>query len=240
MASSNPTASSSSSSYASTSTTSTSASSSNPTFNPNAKSKSKSSDASQYQSQSHSISPPPGPHPTVKVRRVPWATHALRQLKLVLPGALITYYLGTFHDFWSILQGTSGGALARCVGSMFYAVISRINFSFVRCDRFSGWAASGLALLTIGLFLYMLFLPWITGEEPNYQAWRESGLLSSIIPLLTGSIVIGWLLAVSTLGQWSPIGYVKGTIGVSAFYALTFGLLGLIPVPRITSRSKAH
>ena len=169
MASSNPTASSSSSSYASTSTTSTSASSSNPTFNPNVKSKSKSSDASQYQSQSHSISPPPGPHPTVKVRRVPWATHALRQLKLVLPGALITYYLGTFHDFWSILQGTSGGALARCVGSMFYAVISRINLSFVRCDRFSGWAASGLALLTIGLFLYMLFLPWITGEEPNVR-----------------------------------------------------------------------
>ncbi|KAF8910618.1 hypothetical protein CPB84DRAFT_1764148 [Gymnopilus junonius] len=134
----------------------------------------------------------------------------MRQLKLVLPGVAITYYLGTFHDFWSILQGTSGGSFA----------------------RLSGWAASGLALLTIGLFLYMLFLPWITGEEPNVRnisSWRESGMLSSVIPLLTGSSC-GWLLAVGTLGQWSPL--------VSAFYALTFGLLGLIPVPRVTGRRK--
>jgi hypothetical protein len=71
--------------------------------------------------------------------------------------------------------------------------------------------------------------------------------------MLTISIVVGWLLSVSTLGQWSHLGYVKGSVGgmcyplniflicvtdpflVSAFYALTFGLLGLIPVPK-TSR----
>jgi len=203
MATSNQTASSSSSIYASTSTIS------NEEKSNNSNSNSKSTDVTAHPSEST-----PGVPSTVKmkVRRVPWTQHALRQLKLVLPGAVITYYLGTFHDFWNILQGTSGGALA----------------------RLSGWAASGLALMTIGLFLYMLFIPWITGEEPNYQAWRESGMLSSVIPLLTASIVIGWLLAVSTLGQWSPLGYVKGTIGVSAFYALTFGLLGLIPVPRVS------
>jgi len=47
-----------------------------------------------------------------KVRHVPWTEHTLRQLKLVLPGAAITYYLGTLNDFWGILQGT-GGAWAR-------------------------------------------------------------------------------------------------------------------------------
>ena len=33
------------------------------------------------------------------------------------------------------------------------------------------------------------------------------------LQVLTGSIVMGWLLAVTTLGQWSSLGYVKGTIG---------------------------
>ncbi|KDR76188.1 hypothetical protein GALMADRAFT_247417 [Galerina marginata CBS 339.88] len=148
-------------------------------------------------------------------RHVPWTKHAVRQVKLVVPGAAVTYYLGTLDDFWKILHG-SGGSWA----------------------WFTGWGASGLAFVTIALFLYVLLMPWMTGEEPNYQSWRESGILSSVIPVLTGSIVIGWLLAVSTLGQWSSLGYLKGTIGVSALYAMTFGLLGLIPVPRVTSSRK--
>ncbi|KAH9481733.1 hypothetical protein JR316_0006260 [Psilocybe cubensis] len=148
-----------------------------------------------------------------KVRHVPWTEHTLRQLKLVLPGAAITYYLGTLNDFWGIIEGNGG----------FWA-------------RLAGFGASGLGFLTVTLFLYVLLTPWLTGEEPDYQTWRESGILSSVIPVLTGSIVVGWLLAVSTLGQWSPMGYVKGTIGVSAFYALTFGLLGLIPVPKASRK----
>ncbi|KAJ3506640.1 hypothetical protein NLJ89_g6757 [Agrocybe chaxingu] len=148
-------------------------------------------------------------------RHVPWTQHALRQLKLVLPGAVITYYLGTPNDFWSVLQGSGG----------FWA-------------QTTAFAASCLGLTTIGLFLYVLIMPWLTGEEPNYQTWRDSGVLSSVIPLLTSSIVVGWLLAVGTLGHWSRSGYVKGTIGVSAFYALTFGLLGLVPVPKARQKTK--
>ncbi|KIM39878.1 hypothetical protein M413DRAFT_74122 [Hebeloma cylindrosporum] len=149
------------------------------------------------------------------MRHVPWMQHTLRQLKLVLPGTFITYYLGTLHNFWTILQGAGGS----------WALIA-------------GLGASGLGFTTIVLFLYVLLMPWITGEEPNYQTWRESGTLASVIPVLTGSIVMGWLLAVTTLGQWSSLGYVRGTIGVSAFYALTFGLLGLIPVPRASRKRK--
>ncbi|KAF9048734.1 hypothetical protein BJ165DRAFT_1526153 [Panaeolus papilionaceus] len=152
---------------------------------------------------------------SIKRKPVPWTTHTIRQLKLVLPGWAITYYLGTLNNFWDILQG-NGGSWAQT----------------------AALASSGLGITTVGLFIYVLLIPWLTGEEPNYQTWRDSGVLSSVIPILTGSIVFGWLLSVSTMGQFSNLGYIKGTIGVSAFYALTFGILGLIPVPRVTRKTK--
>jgi len=49
-----------------------------------------------------------------KMRDVPWAQHALRQLKLLVPGAAMTYYLGTLDEFWDILHG-NGGSLAQSV-----------------------------------------------------------------------------------------------------------------------------
>ncbi|KAG8213006.1 hypothetical protein J3R82DRAFT_11393 [Butyriboletus roseoflavus] len=36
-----------------------------------------------------------------------------------------------------------------------------------------------------------------------------------------------------TLGKWSSLGYLKGTIGASGLYALVFGLMGLLPAPMI-------
>jgi len=145
------------------------------------------------------------------------ARHTLKQLKLVVPGAALTYYLGTVNVFLSMLQGSAG----------FWA-------------RTGAIVASVLGLVTISLFSYVLVLPWFTGHKINYNTWRNSGILSSVIPALTSSIVIGWLIAVSTLGQWSSLGYVKGVIGVSAFYALTFGLLGLVPTKKVSSPKERH
>ena len=48
------------------------------------------------------------------MRNVPWTQHALRQLKLLIPGAAITYYLRTWDEFWDILHG-SGGSWAQSV-----------------------------------------------------------------------------------------------------------------------------
>jgi len=45
---------------------------------------------------------------TSRTKEVPWTQHTVRQLKLVLPGVAITYYLGTLDDFWKILLGTGG------------------------------------------------------------------------------------------------------------------------------------
>jgi len=149
------------------------------------------------------------------MRHVPWSQHALGQLKLLVPGAAMTYYLGTLDEFWDILHG-NGGSLAQS----------------------AAFVISLLSLTTIGLFLCVLFLPFLTGEEPDYRTWRESPALRGLIPVLTISIVVGWLLSVSTLGQWSHLGFVKGSVGVSAFYALTFGVLGLIPVPKASRKPK--
>ena len=53
---------------------------------------------------------PPSPSNTMPAL---WKRHTVKQLKLVLPGALLTYYLDTIHVFLSILHG-NGGFWARC------------------------------------------------------------------------------------------------------------------------------
>lgn len=113
-----------------------------------------------------------------RVRHVPWTEHTLRQLKLVIPGAAITYYLGTLDDFWKILQGF-GGSWAQSVFFLLFStttLFSYISFSsFCHSffiipslhSRLAGLGASGLGFITVTLFLYVLLMPWITGEEPN-------------------------------------------------------------------------
>ncbi|EGN99268.1 hypothetical protein SERLA73DRAFT_73804 [Serpula lacrymans var. lacrymans S7.3] len=139
------------------------------------------------------------------------STHTLRQLKFVIPGTAITYYLDTYHVFLSLLtnNGSDGWGSTFALGSL------------------------TLGGLVVVLFLYVLLVPWIRGIETNYRSWRESGILSSVIPILTASILTGWSLLSFTLGGWSGLGYLKGIIGASGLYALVFGLMGLISAPRV-------
>jgi len=138
--------------------------------------------------------------------------HTLKQLKFILPGGLITYYLGSHATFWRIVNGDA---------------------DVEGWGRLAALASLGSAMLTISLFMYILSIPLIQGQQPNYRRWRESGVLSSVIPLLTASIVVGWSLLSYTLGRWSKFGVVEGVIASSGLYALTFGLLGLIPAPKV-------
>lgn len=57
------------------------------------------------------------------MRHAPWSQHALRQLKLLVPGAAMTYYLGTLDEFWDILRG-SGGSLAQLVSTNLVPIVS--------------------------------------------------------------------------------------------------------------------
>ncbi|KAI8982727.1 hypothetical protein BD414DRAFT_419030 [Trametes punicea] len=138
-----------------------------------------------------------------------FSRHTLKQLKFVLPGGLLTYYFDSYNVFLRIFRGENEwGRIA--------TRISILN-----------------ATLTISLFLYVLVLPLIQGEQPNYRHWRQSGVLSTVIPLMTGSIVAGWSLLAYTLGHWSSLGYIEGVIAASGLYALAFGLLGLLPAPKV-------
>ncbi|TEB33363.1 hypothetical protein FA13DRAFT_1730366 [Coprinellus micaceus] len=147
----------------------------------------------------------PTPEPA---KHVPWPVHAARQLKFVIPGALATYYIGVLEEYWRTLVGING-PLAR-TGAL---------------------TAGGLGLTTVALLLYVISL-YYTAAEPDFRSWRDSSPLRRVITTMTGSIVLGWLVAVGTLGQWSSLGYVKSVVGVTGVYALTMGLLGLIPVPK--------
>ncbi|KAI6034822.1 hypothetical protein EDC04DRAFT_2705430 [Pisolithus marmoratus] len=136
--------------------------------------------------------------------------HTSRQLKFIIPGAMITYAFDTHHVVLDLLTHSEPSHLARL-----FALISL-----------------ALGSCVVGLFLYVLFIPWIQGIELNYRSWRQSPVLSVIIPILTASILAGWSLLSITLGKWSKLGYVEGIIGASGLYALTFGLIGLLPTPK--------
>ncbi|KAJ3752839.1 hypothetical protein EV360DRAFT_54509 [Lentinula raphanica] len=137
------------------------------------------------------------------------SSHTRRQLKLVVPGGAIAYHFGTLQEFWKIIQSDAG--LARSIAL----------------------AALASGCTTIALFIFVLLTPWLRGVEPDFRVWRESGILSSVIPLLTTSIVLGWLLLVVSLAQYSNSGIFRGVVGASAVYALSFGLLGLLPAPKV-------
>lgn len=142
--------------------------------------------------------------------QLPAIHHIISQLKFVVPGGAITWYLDTIQEFQRVYDGV-GGVWGR-------------NAAF---------GTLTLGLITIVLFIYVLLTPWLKGAEPNYESWRQSGTLSSVIPIMTSTIVVGFLLLIVTLGRWSHLGYIQGFVGATALYTLTFGLLGLIPAPKI-------
>ncbi|KII90014.1 hypothetical protein PLICRDRAFT_40198 [Plicaturopsis crispa FD-325 SS-3] len=139
--------------------------------------------------------------------------HTLSQLKFVFPGAGLTFYLKTHLELWNLLAPAHADVES--------------------WSRTAALTSLALGLLTIALFLYVLLVPWIKGVEPNYRSWRESGTLSSVIPLMTSTILAGWSLLAFTLGRWSNLGYLEGIVAALSLYMLAFGLMGLIPAPKV-------
>ncbi|KZT20167.1 hypothetical protein NEOLEDRAFT_1141147 [Neolentinus lepideus HHB14362 ss-1] len=138
--------------------------------------------------------------------------HTIKQLQFIAPGLAITYYFDIHDKFWGLLDDRAGWGRTLALSSL------------------------GFGAITIALFLYVLLMPWVKGLPPDYRSWRESGELSKAIPMLTASIVAGWSSLSFTLGRWSGLGLLEGIIGASGVYALAFGLLGLLPAPRIHRR----
>jgi len=60
--------------------------------------------------------------------------------------------------------------------------------------------------------LSIIVAPYIL-INTQYRSWRDSGILSSVIPILTVAILVGWSLLCFTLGRWSSLGYLQGVVG---------------------------
>ncbi|KAJ7066947.1 hypothetical protein C8F01DRAFT_652354 [Mycena amicta] len=156
--------------------------------------------------------------------------HLLRQLQLIVPGTVATYYLHTLHHLRETLSDAQSWARTATLASL------------------------ALGGVTIALFVYIILAPWLHGVQPDFRSWRASGVLSNVIPLLTFCIVTGWLGITITLGQWTSMGYLRGAVAgelfgpgsrglmapftASAVYATTFGCLGLIPAQSIRQREQ--
>jgi len=138
--------------------------------------------------------------------------HLTRQLRFVVPGACITLWLRT------------------------PSLIARVWTEAAPFARLLVGVSALSGLLTIALFLYILLIPVIKGIPADYRSWRESGELSSVIPVLTTSIISGWAVLCGLLGLYSSLGYILGTIGGSGIYALVFGIMGLLPAPRVARK----
>ncbi|KAL7410193.1 hypothetical protein BDY24DRAFT_400408 [Mrakia frigida] len=96
-----------------------------------------------------------------------------------------------------------------------------------------------LSILTVLQFLYLIvYMPYVKGVVPNYSRWQSSPPLTTIVPLLTITILGGFVLLVFGLktisaghvgGGSGLVGAVGGALGG---YAAVFGAIGLIPTPR--------
>ena len=109
--------------------------------------------------------------------------HLARQLRFVLPGAAITYWLQTPSLLAQIWSDADATPLARFV--FLFPFPPANNFrdprSLVLCRPLVG--ASALSgLLTVALFLYILLIPMIKGIPPNVR------LAMSLRPLPMGHV----------------------------------------------------
>ncbi|KAG8983989.1 hypothetical protein FRB94_009707 [Tulasnella sp. JGI-2019a] len=139
--------------------------------------------------------------------------HALKQLKYIIGGGILAYYLDIKHELAFLLHTPGWPSMA-------------------------AQACIGLISATVLIFLYLLVvLPRFKGVQPDYQNWRTSSDLSLLVPLLTTSITSGWVLLLISLANWTRLNVLESIAGSIGSYALMFGLVGLIPVPNRASLS---
>ena len=145
--------------------------------------------------------------------------HTLKQLKFVLPGGVATYLLGTVAKLGQLLENESR-----------WARYSRSSISchYLKYQYYTAriYAKSSLfcGIITIGLFLYILLVPWLKGTRPNvwpsllfhftlmshiwahvpslqYSKWRQSGELSTVVPvrIVFNATQIAYILNISSI-----------------------------------------
>lgn len=100
--------------------------------------------------------------------------HTLKQLKFILPGGLITYYLGSHAALWRIVNGE-----AHITGWGRYVsqgTIYLCHFTYDVGHSLAAYGSLGSAVLTVSLFMYILSIPLIQGQQPNVRAIHTKAL----------------------------------------------------------------
>ncbi|KAF8920330.1 hypothetical protein CPB85DRAFT_1274623, partial [Mucidula mucida] len=69
--------------------------------------------------------------------------HTIKQLKLVVPCGLVTFWCSTISEFRHVLEVEGGWARGCAFGSI------------------------GMAAMTVVLFLYVMLIPWREGVNPD-------------------------------------------------------------------------
>lgn len=93
--------------------------------------------------------------------------HLARQLRFVLPGAAITYWLQTPSLLAQIWSDADATPLARFVFVSFSAANNFRDLDHFCRPLVGASALSGL--LTVALFLYILLIPVVKGIPPNVR-----------------------------------------------------------------------
>jgi len=138
--------------------------------------------------------------------------HTLKQLKYIAGGGAVVYWLGIREHILQLL-GTPGWPSLVAGGCV------------------------GIGSVTVLIFLYLIVvLPRLKGIHPDYKNWRATPEISTLVPILTITIASGWLFLLASLARWTRLNLLESLAGSTGSYALMFGLLGLIPVPK-SSRS---
>ncbi|KAF8340276.1 uncharacterized protein EI90DRAFT_3035048 [Cantharellus anzutake] len=136
------------------------------------------------------------------------APHILKQLRYIAFGAATTWYFNVPKHISEVLDR----GVTTLPGALTVTSIA-------------------LQILAVGVFLYILvYLPRIKGIHPDYSHWPQNEL-STAVPWLTFGIIGGWSSLFYALWSYTELVLWKSIVASLGFYALTVGIIGLIPTP---------
>jgi len=134
--------------------------------------------------------------------------HIIKQLQYIAFGAVTSWYFGLAKHGPELLRK----GITSLPGAL-------LTISII------------LQTLSIVIFLYViLYFPLVKGKFPDYAHWPHNEL-ANIVPWLTFGIIGGWTTLFYALWTYTPLSFWGSLISSLGYWALTIGIIGLIPTP---------
>jgi len=134
--------------------------------------------------------------------------HVVKQLQYIAFGAATTWYFDLIKHVPELL---SRGATSLPGALLVISII--------------------LHQLAVVMFLYILvYMPRVKRQFPDYSHWPENEL-AHIVPWLTFGIIGGWSTLFYSLWTYTSLSLWRSLLASLGLYALTVGVVGLVPAP---------